>query len=438
MKFKFFSEANQIFQMALTFGVIFIILLFFPLNGHAEEVKFIDKINHETRYKNLVTEIFNLPKKSSTTKHKTIDDPCSKLECVPIHLCINGSIATEGNDLLDWKISRRISIINYYRQECNESEELCCLDDDGFIEEDENDERNRYDYRGCGYRSMESQEHESRISNGHTAELGEFPWMIAIFLRLANRTDQYQYHGGGSLIHPSVVLTAAHFLTNKQSNELIVRAGEWNLLNDDETHAHQDREIMEIIVHSEFYASTLINDIAMMIVTEPFQLAINVNPICLPPQNVEPVDVQCTASGWGKNFYGRGSRYQRTLKKIDLPIVARHRCQMMLRRTRLGRFFRLHRSFICAGGEIGKDTCKGDGGSPLVCRIPNSPDRFYQSGIVAGGIGCASSVPGIYVNVATFHSWILEQLHYININIDSEDDFGINEFYDESDFILKR
>merc|ERR1712013_364419 len=32
--------------------------------------------------------------------------------------------------------------------------------------------------------------------------------------------------------------------------------------------------------------------------------------------------------------------------------------------TRLGQKYKLHDSFICAGGVNGKDTCKGDGGSP--------------------------------------------------------------------------
>lgn len=48
-----------------------------------------------------------------------------------------------------------------------------------------------------------------------------------------------------------------------------------------------------------------------------------------------------------------------------------------------------------AGGEPGKDTCKGDGGSPLVCPIPGRVDRYYQSGIVAWGIGCADINPGM-------------------------------------------
>lgn len=50
------------------------------------------------------------------------------------------------------------------------------------------------------------------------------------------------------------------------------------------------------------------------------------------------------------------------MKEVSLPIVPHDQCQEALRRTRLGRRFRLHRSFVCAGGQEGKDSCKGDGG----------------------------------------------------------------------------
>ena len=42
-----------------------------------------------------------------------------------------------------------------------------------------------------------------------------------------------------------------------------------------------------------------------------------------------------------------------------------------------GRRFRLHDSFLCAGGGKGSDTCTGDGGSPLVCQMGDD-DHYVQ------------------------------------------------------------
>nr|CAD7440787.1 unnamed protein product [Timema bartmani] len=61
-------------------------------------------------------------------------------------------------------------------------------------------------------------------------------------------------------------------------------------------------------------------------------------------------------------FKGHKDRTQETfqtpLKKVELPIVPHDECQKKLRTTRLGPFFKLHGSFICAGGESGRDTCQ--------------------------------------------------------------------------------
>lgn len=82
-------------------------------------------------------------------------------------------------------------------------------------------------------------------------------------------------------------------------------------------------------------------------------------------------------------MFGKSGKYQVILKRVELPIVPREPCVRLLRETRLGAHFELNKSFICAGGERGKDTCKGDGGSPLVCPVDGEVDRYYQAGIVA-------------------------------------------------------
>lgn len=61
----------------------------------------------------------------------------------------------------------------------------------------------------------------------------------------------------------------------------------------------------------------------------------------------------------GKDKFGKDGKYQQILKRVELPIVQRDECQKRLRETRLGHYFILDKSFVCAGGERGKDTCTG-------------------------------------------------------------------------------
>ena len=42
---------------------------------------------------------------------------------------------------------------------------------------------------------------------------------------------------------------------------------------------------------------------------------------------------------------------------------------------------------MCAGGDPLKDTCRGEGGAPLVCYDPDY-DQFYLAGLVGYGFKC--------------------------------------------------
>lgn len=66
---------------------------------------------------------------------------------------------------------------------------------------------------------------------------------------------------------------------------------------------------------------------------------------------------RCWVSGWGKDAFGDNGKYQSILKEVDVPIINQDNCQTTLRNTRLGQFFVLDKSFLCAGGEAGKDAC---------------------------------------------------------------------------------
>jgi len=102
--------------------------------------------------------------------------------------------------------------------------------------------------------------------------------------------------------------------------------------------------------------------------------------------------------------------FQFLQRKVDVPLVNNAQCNADLRSalnsqsSGVGDRFSLHASEVCAGGEVGKDACTGDGGSPLVCQARSG--RWTVVGLVTWGVGCAEQLPGVYVRVSQFREWI--------------------------------
>eukprot|EP00397_Hematodinium_sp_SG-2012_P041536 GEMP01045768.1.p1 GENE.GEMP01045768.1~~GEMP01045768.1.p1 ORF type:complete len:431 (+),score=33.44 GEMP01045768.1:68-1294(+) len=326
-----------------------------------------------------------------------------KGSCVPYYLCREGDIITDGAGLINIRFGNNTT--GQSNSECPQFLDVCCNNpEDKVIPVDQYVPR-------CGQRNPQGV--NARITGfaDNQAQFGEFPWMVAVLReeQVVSEKPVNLYVCGGSLIHPSVVLTAAHCVAAYNAAELKIRAGEWDTQRTYELYPHQESKVNSLVVHEGYNSGSLFNDYALLFLEHSIELGPNVDTICLPTADMNFQNFQCWATGWGKDKFGKDGIFQNVLKKIQLEVTTNQYCQSALRTTRLGDFFVLDDSFVCAGGQSGLDTCKGDGGSPLVCQDPTDPTNYVQAGIVAWGIGCGEKgIPGVYADISYGIQWILE------------------------------
>lgn len=282
--------------------------------------------------------------------------------CVPFYLCPQGSLIDDGAEIIDIRLREL--------EECPQNIQVCCPIGEVLAKpietkfNDSNSGANQSEITNskhvCGFRNMGGVGFRRLESTDSEADYGEFPWSVVVLKEIfEGETMLKVYQCGGSLINPSVVLSAAHCINGKDPTDLKVRVGEWDTKTQNELFPHVDHDVVKTVIHEEFYKGGLHNDIALIFLKEPAVLTEAVNTICLPSQSFKFDGSRCFASGWGKDDFGKDGKYRAILKKIELPIVPSVTCQNTLRTTRLGRLFNLHDSFVCAGGEPGKDTCQG-------------------------------------------------------------------------------
>ncbi|XP_064553621.1 phenoloxidase-activating factor 2-like [Drosophila montana] len=331
------------------------------------------------------------------------------MECTPRYLCDDtNAVIKDGRALIDFRaavFSRKDS------QVCDWSEVCCSLADKRSIREKE------YTTRGCGYSNPKGVRITIENADDNNSQFGQFPWMVAILNKNCSSSQcAYEVLGGGSLVAPNVVVTVAHIFNRASSaSNLLVRAGEWDIQSMAEALPHEDRKVKTKLIHESFNVETGYNDIALLLLSTPFKLNEHIDIICLPGRQLFVDSSRCLVTGWGKrNLDDPG--YPHILKKIEMPLVSDAKCQAQLRNTRLGPYYELHSSFVCAGGEKDKDACFGDGGAPLICPTSTQSTRYNLVGIVVGGVDCGNeNVPGLYANIHMLQPWIEAKLNQFSI-----------------------
>lgn len=405
---------------------------------------------------------FSMPQREEPPEVQCKDFTDFGYYCVPYYQCDgNNKIITDGGELFDprqagdTECEREPSPLVAQTSKCGKLLEVCCKhptftqpekcrknrddddDDDNDVlgyddifgngdgfgdgddvdiyeEEDVGDDYDIFGVNGkspsqCGKRNSNS--NDILKSSTKQAKFGEWPHVCAVLRKEYIGPDEQLvkvYQCGASLIAGRVVLTAGHCVNDTSSleNTLVVRCGEYDTQTKDEEEPFQEMSVAEIELHPDFNADNHHNNFALLFLESEFTFNSIISPVCLPQPGLVFGDQNCVSNGWGKDKFGAEGRYSTVLKEVVVPLVDNKRCQKLLREnTRLGTFFELDSSFLCAGGEKDIDTCKGDGGSPLTCRQGNGP--WVQAGIVSWGIGCGeNNTPAVYASVSVASCWI--------------------------------
>ncbi|CAG7683970.1 unnamed protein product [Allacma fusca] len=228
------------------------------------------------------------------------------------------------------------------------------------------------------------------IVGGVPVNKNELPYQISL-----------QYFGehmcGGTIISDSAIVTAAHCIFVGYESEITIVAGDHLLTRDDGT--EQRRAVRKVTVHEDYDDNEYPNDIALIILEEPFTLNGAVKALPLAPEGHD-ANGSALTSGWGSLDWE--GEYPDIMYKVSVPIVSDQECIAAYGSDVVA-------SNICAGfPEGGKDACQGDSGGPLVAE---DLGYKYLAGIVSWGEGCAfPNYPGVYTEVSYFVNWIAKNL----------------------------
>jgi secreted trypsin-like serine protease len=253
-----------------------------------------------------------------------------------------------------------------------------------------------------------------KIVGGGPAGVGEFPFAVNLHYRNSSFC-------GGTLISDRWILTAAHCIVDTTSSfkagknqqyatgNISVNIG--NLRNS----TTKPVSIKRVIPHPEYHYAKNINDIGLIELQKPVTLSETIQPVkILLNSSHLASDQNYTVIGWGRNEKNQKSSY---LQQVDIPAAD----DLVCGKAWID-YFKYRDQVICAGNELGKDSCRGDSGGPLLVRLygTNSTgeaaaNAWAQAGITSFGenslgldpssCGIAGAI-GYYTRADYFVEWI--------------------------------
>ena len=136
----------------------------------------------------------------------------------------------------------------------------------------------------------------------------------------------------GSIINDNHILTAAHCFRGWgviSPQQFTVTLGAYSKVDSEDAAKKNQRTyfIAKVTCHENFEAraDTIIYDICLVQLTEKIQFNENVQPVCLPENDIPPQPgTHCIVAGWGET---ENTGDNSILQKAIIPIVDAKQCQ---------------------------------------------------------------------------------------------------------------
>jgi secreted trypsin-like serine protease len=268
------------------------------------------------------------------------------------------------------------------------------------------------------------------IFGGHEVTPNRYPFLVSLFQRNYSSSELY-FSCGGSLIAPSVVLTAAH--CHDYIDVAII--GLHNLTVQDAPHETYNISSDQKVIHPLYDNITAEGDFLLLFLDKPssFQpISLNKNPEI--PKRKE----QLTVIGWGMQETGEMSSVP---EETVVKTRSTRRCAIAYLGLTIGfeilsqvndtiipqsdvPRLEVTENSICAEDGGKSAVCNGDSGGALIIKGDGASTDLLVGVVSFGWLPCLlpilSSIsyvlPGVYGRISSVHSWIDDKLEEASSN----------------------